>query len=65
MFEQPRSIINRKNMGLPLFLFNRDKKYNSLWGTSYLVFLDDDMNEIILEQNIESMMSVRALGKTK
>ena len=56
MFEQIRCIFNRENRGLPDFLLPRAGKCNTMWGSDYVVYVCDVLNESVIDVLIDALI---------
>jgi hypothetical protein len=59
MTEQMRFGVSKRNWGLPDYSYEENRRYNSIWGPDYIVYLAGDPVEKELDTLIEALVLCR------
>ena len=63
MYEYSRSILNKDYIGVSNILFDKARKYNTLWGPDFYIFAGLCMNEDEIEEDIDRIMFIWTFGE--
>ena len=63
MYEYSRSILNDDYKGVSNLLFDKARKYNTVWGPDFYIFTSLCMNEEETEDKIDRIMFIKAFGE--